>query len=104
MRPPIKEGRSCAPSRAAELFDQHWRENAARTDRMFAVVMVVQWIGAIVLALVISPRSWEGSQSHVHPHVWLALYFGAALASLPVYLAWNFPGRTFTRHVIAIAQ
>ncbi|MBW8884206.1 MAG: PAS domain S-box protein, partial [Planctomycetia bacterium] len=104
MRPTIKERESVGSSRAAELFDQHWRENATRTDRMFAVLMVVQWMGSVILAVAISPRSWEGSQSHVHPHVWLALFLGAALASLPVYLAWRFPGRTFTRHVIALAQ
>jgi PAS domain S-box-containing protein len=71
---------------------------------MFAVLMVLQWLGAIIAALAISPRTWNGSESHVHPHVWLALYLGGALASLPVYLAWKFPGRTFTRHVIALAQ
>src|SRR5258708_32539409 len=83
-----KDAKAPAPARAAELFDQHWRDNARRTDRMFAVLMVLQWIGAVILALFVSPRGWEGSQSHVHPHVWLALYLGAALASLPVYFAW----------------
>src|SRR4051794_40993777 len=104
MRPKTKERPGAGPARARELFDQHWRENAQRTDRMFAVLMIVQWIGSVILALVISPRSWEGTQSHVHPHVWLALYLGAVLASLPVYFAWKFPGCTFTRHVIALAQ
>ena len=33
-----------------------------------------------------------------------ALWFGGGLASLPVYFAWKFPGRTLTRHIIAIAQ
>jgi PAS domain S-box-containing protein len=104
MRPPIKDRSSAGPSRAEELFNQHWRENATRTDRMFAVLMIVQWIGSVILAFAISPRTWEGTQSHVHPHVWLSLYLGGALASLPVYLAWKYPGRTFTRHVIALAQ
>src|SRR5215510_8582896 len=104
MRSLIKERWSAGSSRAAELFNEHWRENAKRTDRMFAVLMFVQWIGSVILALAVSPRTWEGSQSHVHPHVWLSLYLGAALASLPVYFAWKFPGRTFTRHVIALAQ
>ncbi len=104
MQPPIKERRRIGPSRAEELFNQQWRENAARTDRLFAVLMIVQWIGTVILALAVSPRTWEGAQSHVHPHVWLALYLGGILAGLPVYLAWKYPGRTFTRHVIALAQ
>jgi signal transduction histidine kinase/CheY-like chemotaxis protein/HPt (histidine-containing phosphotransfer) domain-containing protein len=90
--------------RAQELFDEQWRSNARRTDRMFAVLMVLQWLGAIIVSLTLSPRTWNGSESHIHPHVWLSLFLGGALASLPVYLAWKFPGRTLTRHVIAIAQ
>jgi two-component system sensor histidine kinase/response regulator len=100
----VKDTRNTASARAQELFDQQWEENAARTDLMFAVLMIVQWLGAIITALVISPRAWNGSQSHVHPHVWLALCLGGSLASLPIYLAFAFPGRTLTRHVIALAQ
>ena len=71
---------------------------------MFAVLMILQWLGAIVASLVLSPRTWNGSQSQVHPHVWLSVFFGGALAILPVCLAWKLPGRTVTRHVIALAQ
>ncbi len=90
--------------RAQALFNQQWFENASRTDRMFAVLMVLQWIGAIIVSLVVSPKSWEGAQSHIHPHVWLSLLLGGVLTSLPVYLACRMPGRTATRYVIAVAQ
>src|SRR5437868_3468912 len=103
MDAPPKNTTITSAARARELFDQRWRENTCRTDRMFAMLMVLQWLGAIALALFVSPRSWNGSQSYVHLHVWLALWFGGLLASLPVYFAWKFPGRTLTRHIIAIA-
>ncbi len=90
--------------RARELFERQWHDNARRTDRMFAVLMILQWIGAVIAALTLSPKTWNGSESHTHPHVWLALLLGGGLASLPVYLAWAFPGRVVTRHVIALAQ
>ena len=90
--------------RARELFDLQWCDNARRTDRMFAVLMILQWIGAVVAALTLSPKTWNGSESHIHPHVWLALFLGGGLASLPVYLAWAFPGRVVTRHVIALRR
>jgi PAS domain S-box-containing protein len=90
--------------RARELFGQLWQTNAERTDRMFAVLMFLQWIAAVVVAATLSPLTWQGANSEVHPHVWLAILLGGTLASLPVYLAWKFPGRTVTRHVIAIAQ
>ena len=55
-------------------------------------------------ALLLTPQTWEGSQSAVHVHVWLAVVFGGVLALPPVFLAWQFPGRLVTRHVIAVAQ
>jgi signal transduction histidine kinase/CheY-like chemotaxis protein/HPt (histidine-containing phosphotransfer) domain-containing protein len=91
-------------ARARDLFRGQWQANARRTDRMFAVLMVLQWAAAIAVSLILSPWTWNGSQWSVHPHVWLSLTFGGALTSLPVYLAWRNPGQTLTRHVIAIAQ
>jgi signal transduction histidine kinase/CheY-like chemotaxis protein/HPt (histidine-containing phosphotransfer) domain-containing protein len=90
--------------RARELFRQQWQANARRTDRMFAVLMLLQWGAAIVVSLVLSPWAWNGGQSSLHPHVWLSLLFGGAVTSLPVYLAWKHAGQTVTRHVIAVAQ
>jgi signal transduction histidine kinase/CheY-like chemotaxis protein len=98
------ESDEIVPDRARQLFDLQWRDNARRTDRMFAVLMILQWIGAVIAALMLSPKTWNGSESHIHPHVWLAVFLGGGLASLPVYLAWKCPGRVVTRHVIALAQ
>ena len=98
------ESDEIVPDRARQLFDLQWRDNAQRTDRMFAVLMILQWIGAVIAALMLSPKTWNGSESHIHPHVWLAVFLGGGLASLPVYLAWKCPGRVVTRHVIALAQ
>jgi hypothetical protein len=90
--------------RARALFNQQWRANARRTDRMFAVLMVLQWIAAVIVSLIVSPKTWNGAESDVHPHVWFSLFLGGALATLPVYLAWRCSGQAITRHVIAIAQ
>jgi signal transduction histidine kinase/DNA-binding response OmpR family regulator len=90
--------------RAGALFGRHAREVARRTDRMFAVLMVIQWIAAVLLACYVSPRAWDGPRSVVHPHVWAAIFLGAAISSLPIFLAIRWPGRQRTRHVIAVAQ
>ena len=71
---------------------------------MFAVLMVLQWAAAVAAALWLSPFTCYGSSSSVHPHVWLAVFFGGALCVLPVALAWLSPGRPTTRYAIAIAQ
>jgi signal transduction histidine kinase/DNA-binding NarL/FixJ family response regulator len=96
--------RTSDPARAETLFDEQRFKNARRTDRMFAVLMIVQWGAAIAVAALISPRTWEGDVSRIHPHLWLAIVFGGLLAGFPVVLAWKQPGRETTRYVIAIAQ
>ncbi len=91
-------------SRAEELFERHRQSICARTDRLFASLMLLQWLGAVVLACWISPRTWAGPQSSVHMHVWLAIFFGGAITLYPALLAVTRTGRAYTRHVIAAAQ
>ena len=91
-------------SRIAELFNIHQQEICKRTDHMFAVLMSVQWIGGLVAAYVISPRTWSGAASQTHIHVWAALFLGGAISSFPIILAICRPGRLSTRYIIAAGQ
>ena len=75
-----------------------------RTDRLFAILMVLQWIAGVTAALWISPRTWAGTQSETHPHVWAAVLLGGILTSFPICLAFLMPGAAVTRQVIAVAQ
>ena len=90
--------------RAEEIFTENRRAIFCRTDRMFAILMAVQFAAGIIAALLISPRTWSGSVSQVHPHVWAAVVVGGLIASLPITLAFALPGRFLTRCVIATAQ
>ena len=92
-------------SRSAQrLFCEHQRVICERTDRLFAGLMGLQWIAAIIIALTISPRSWAGASSWIHPHVWAALFLGGAIAILPMILGLTRSGATSTRYVIAVGQ
>lgn len=75
-----------------------------RTDRIFAWLMPMQWIGGIVAALCISPWTWNGAVREVHPHVLAAIFLGGAITFWPVYCAWKRSGRTSTRHIVAVGQ
>jgi hypothetical protein len=90
--------------RAAELFRQHQFDICVRTDKLFAGLMLLQWIAAIAAACWISPRTWAGATSEVHPHVWAAVFLGGAVTALPVFLAMSNPGATITRFSIACGQ
>jgi two-component system, sensor histidine kinase and response regulator len=91
-------------ARADEILRLREQQIYRRIDRMFAVLMIIQWVGAVGTALCVSPRTWSGATSSLHPHVWFAFWIGGVLASLPVWLAWRRPGATVTRYTIAVAQ
>ncbi len=93
-----------ARNRADRLFREHQHAIFVRTDRMFAALLLFQWVAGIGAAIWISPRSWNIAQSHVHPHVWAAVFLAGIINSLPIALALFQPGRTLTRQAIAVAQ
>jgi len=90
--------------RTARLYRISQRRNHILTDRLFAKLMVMQWLGGIVIAVWISPMAWSGSTILPLWHVWAAICLGGAISAAPVLLAWRQPGRIVTRHVIAVAQ
>lgn len=90
--------------RGEMLAMSHFQRIRAQTDRVFAGLMVVQFIAGVLAAVFISPRTWMGSQSAVHVHVYAAVGIGLLLASLPIYLAITRPGEAITRHVVAVSQ
>ena len=91
-------------ARADVLFHEYRRRLYERTDRLFAGLMLFQWVGGVVAALVISPFAWEGSRSQTHVHVWVAILLGGAITIFPVMLGLVRPGRVSTRHTIAVSQ
>ena len=104
--PAAPAGRAAPASavRAAELYEAHRQNVYRRTDRMFAVLMAVQWVFGIAAAVFISPHTWSGTASRVHPHVWAAVLLGGAISFFPILLALLRPGRASTRYVISVAQ
>jgi len=66
--------------------------------------MLLQWVGAVLTATIISPKTWIGTTSSVHVHVWAAVFLGAIITFVPVGLALSYPTRALTRHVIAAGQ
>ena len=91
-------------ARAAALFAAAERANHERQDRLFAGLMFFEWLACIAAVLWISPATWEGRASAVHPHVWTAMGLGGLSVAFPIFLAITRPAATTTRHVIAVGQ
>jgi len=71
---------------------------------MFALLMLLQWVAAVIGTAWFTPTTWSGTSSTVHPHVWTAILFGGLLCALPVTFVVLTPGHVATRHTIAISQ
>ncbi|MES2696466.1 MAG: response regulator [Verrucomicrobiota bacterium] len=91
-------------ARGVELWREHQGDIYRSTDRLFAGLLVLQWLAGIAAALWLSPRTWIGTVSETHVHVWAAVVLGGIIAWPPALLAWLQPGRALTRHVIGAAQ
>src|SRR5438132_1066556 len=88
----------------ADLVQQHRNRIARNTSGIFAVLMLLQWAGAILTAAIVSPRTWSGTASSVHIHIWASVILGGIITVVPVGLALVSPTHALTRHVIAAGQ
>jgi serine phosphatase RsbU (regulator of sigma subunit) len=91
-------------TRARELFEERFQNNARSIDRLLFYLIMGQWVFAIFLAVFLSPYAWAGKTQVIHEHVYLAVFFGALINLLPIALAFLRPGWLLTRMVLAVAQ
>ncbi|HEX8639131.1 MAG TPA: EAL domain-containing protein [Pyrinomonadaceae bacterium] len=89
---------------AEQIYADHQQRIYGQTDRMFAVLMTIQWLAGIAAALIISPRTWIGQTSQTHLHVWAAVFLGGIISFFPVMLALLRPGHASTRYAIGAGQ
>jgi PAS domain S-box-containing protein len=91
-------------ARAEEISAVRLNAGHRRTDRLFALLLSLQWVAAQATAFLISPEAWAGETHRIPLNVWAALFLGGAIVSLPIYLAMKRPGRVLTRHAVAVGQ
>src|SRR5436190_21196238 len=85
----------------AELVQQQKDRIARSTCRIFIFLMLLQWVGAIATAFILSPHTWNGTVHTIHIHVWAAIFLGGIITLVPVAMAFVYPTHAVTRHVIA---
>jgi signal transduction histidine kinase len=92
------------PGRAAEILARDLLGLRRGASRAFLVVLLLQWVGAMLIAWLVTPYTWQGTEASVHQHVILAVVGGAVLNSIPLGLLVSRPDAAFTRHAVAVAQ
>lgn len=88
----------------ADAFRSYEQRVFAVTNRMFGWLLALQWAFAVGVALIWSPRAWEGTESTIHPHLIAAVFLGGMLALPPIMLIRWLPFHWATRHTVALAQ
>src|SRR5256885_7719637 len=104
---PVQIPAACAgPNRSTldERYRAYEDKVYRRTDRLFFILMAVQWLVGILFAAVISPRAWSGATSSTHPHIYAAVLLGGVFCFFPMILIWRLPGQALTRQVVAVGQ
>lgn len=89
---------------AEAIYRERVLEQRHAINRMFFWLLPVQWVFAVFLSLVVSPLTWAGLSSSVHPHVWVAVLGGGLLVSAPLLCLYYRPDVNLTLHVVAVAQ
>lgn len=90
--------------RAEALFRDYQRNVYEKTDLIFGKLMPIQWLVSILIAFTISPYAWYAQEAEIHPHVLGAIIVGGLITIPPTFLAYKYPGKTFTRYIIAVCQ
>jgi two-component system sensor histidine kinase/response regulator len=86
-------------SRSASILTGDELRIFERVDRLFAILILLQWVGAIAAALWISPvRVGIGN------YLVTAIFEGGAIVLLPLMMICVAPGKTITRHIVAAEQ
>jgi signal transduction histidine kinase/CheY-like chemotaxis protein/HPt (histidine-containing phosphotransfer) domain-containing protein len=91
-------------ARTLVLAQEHRDGVARHQDKLFSYLLLAEWLAAVALALIVSPKAWSGAIGYTHPHVWGAVFLGGAVAAFPAFLGLRHPGLVQTRHVIAAGQ
>lgn len=96
--------RAAIETGAATLLAAQLHALRRQIDRLFVVLLLLQWIVAVGLALWYSPYSYTGGERRVHIHVLASLLLGALITLPPVGLTLRCSGTALTRQAIATCQ
>ena len=92
-----------ATVRALELFRNQQADIYRHSDRMFIWVMGLQWVGAVLLVILVSPLVWQG-ESNTRWNLVAAICLGGIFCGVPLWMAARRPGATLTRATVTVGQ
>jgi PAS domain S-box-containing protein len=92
---PISYREQAESLRAGRLFSEERRSAYRNTDRLFAILLPLQWVASGILGAV-----FLESDSHIQT----AVFLGGIITLPPFLLTIFFPGRAVTRYSVGVGQ
>ena len=99
-----QEHQSTADAYAEKLFADSYKKLCLDNDNVFKFLLIVQWMAAVLVATIYSPRTWIGAQSLVGVHIYASVIIGGLITLFPLYLMHSNPGAKINRYANVIAQ
>lgn len=87
-----------------KIFEQQSREIHIRVDRGFLILLLIQWVVAVLVGFWVTPSTWVGTFSGAIENSLVGLIFGGLFSLPAVYCVYVFPGERFTRYLVAASQ
>lgn len=79
-------------------------KNSKTTDKLFAYLLVFEWMVCVTITVTTSPLTWNGTQSTIHFHVLSSIFLGGLTALLPTYFLLKTPGAVMNKYLVTLAQ
>ena len=102
--PPSTEMSLKIADRARQLESIDRQSVASYVDRIFALLLPIQWFFTLPVAIHFAPVAWEGFGNTIPPHPLRAVTFCGLVICVPIMLAILRPGTVLTRHAVAVGQ
>lgn len=100
----LREDEQNITERAKAFYSKHLHAVYCRADRIFSILMPIQWVAVIIAVIFVSPYTWQGAQSSIHPHILEAIILGGLFTVFPVFFVLKHPGKRITRNIVAVSQ
>lgn len=91
-------------TRSEQLLHEYFGKVNISTDRMFLWLMIAQYLGGILAAVILTPTTISGGREVIHPHVISAVFLGLLIEGPAVFLILWKPGHAVTRFTISVCQ
>lgn len=85
-----------------KLFKDAYHNLALNVDRHLKKILIMQWFFSIAIAFFFTPKTWIGTTSIVHIHIYASVFLGAIITLLPLYFLHSRPGMYLNRYLSAI--